>query len=59
MTIACLVLWLIVFIADTISLCMGNDPNWILIYCPLITVICLYIEKAADEYIIKKNKGSR
>lgn len=58
MKIACLVLWLIIFVVDTICACMGKDPNWILVYCPLVTVICFYVEAVAEEYVIKKHKGS-
>ena len=35
-----LILWIIVFIVDTISFMTGNEPNWILVYCPLVTVLC-------------------
>ena len=34
-----LILWIIVFIVDTISFMAGNEPNWILVYCPLVTVL--------------------
>lgn len=50
MKIACLVLWLIVFVVDTISVCAGNDPNWILVYCPLIAIIFRYIADVIEEY---------
>ena len=50
MKIVSLILWLIVFAADTISACMGNDPNWILVYCPLTIVIFRHIADVIDEY---------
>ena len=50
MKIACLVLWLIVFVVNTISACMGNDPNWLLVYCPLIAILLRYTADIIEEY---------
>lgn len=58
MKIACLVMWIIIFIVDTIIACQGKDPNWVLVYCPLVTVICFYMKEVAEEYLNKKNRGS-
>lgn len=33
------ILWSIVMVVDIISAVVGNDPNWILVFCPLIILV--------------------
>ena len=33
------ILWSIVMAVDIISAAVGNDPNWILVFCPLIILV--------------------
>lgn len=35
-------LWTIVLCANIVSAAVGNDPNWMLVFCPLV---CLVIDK--------------
>jgi hypothetical protein len=39
------ILWTFVLIIDIISMAMGNSPDWIIVFCPLvILVILLWID---------------
>ena len=33
------ILWSVVMAIDIISAVVGNDPNWILVFCPLIILV--------------------
>lgn len=33
------ILWSIVLVADIISAVVGNDPSWVLVFCPLIILV--------------------
>ena len=33
------ILWSVVMAVDIISAVFGNDPNWILVFCPLIILV--------------------
>ena len=33
------ILWSVVMAVDIISAVAGNDPNWILVFCPLIILV--------------------
>ena len=33
------ILWSVVMAVDIISAVVGNDPNWILVFCPLIILV--------------------
>lgn len=33
------ILWSVVMVIDIISAVIGNDPNWILVFCPLIILV--------------------
>ena len=35
-------IWTIVLISDILSAYSGNEPNWILVFCPLITLVSNY-----------------
>lgn len=45
------ILWSIVLVADIISAVVGNDPSWVLVFCPLIILV---MDKW-ENYI--RNKG--
>ena len=34
--------WSIVLITDIISACLGYESNWMLVFCPLITLVFNY-----------------
>lgn len=33
------ILWSVVMAVDIISAVVGNDPNWILVFCPLVILV--------------------
>ena len=33
------ILWSVVMAVDIINAVVGNDPNWILVFCPLIILV--------------------
>lgn len=33
------ILWSVVMVIDIINAVIGNDPNWILVFCPLIILV--------------------
>ena len=33
------ILWSVVMVVDIISAVVGNAPNWILVFCPLIILV--------------------
>ena len=32
-------IWTIVLIADIVSACLGYEPNWMLVFCPVIALV--------------------
>lgn len=32
-------LWTLSLIVDIISACVGNDPTWTLVFCPLVVLV--------------------
>ena len=34
--------WSIVLFFDILSACSGNEPNWILVFCPLVLLVSNY-----------------
>ena len=34
--------WSMVLITDIISACLGYESNWMLVFCPLITLVSNY-----------------
>lgn len=32
-------LWTLTLIVDIISACTGNEPTWILVFCPLVILV--------------------
>lgn len=35
-------IWTIVLISDILSAYSGNEPNWMLVFCPLILLVFKY-----------------
>ena len=35
-------IWSMVLITDIISACLGYESNWMLVFCPLITLVSNY-----------------
>ena len=35
-------IWSMVLITDIISVCLGYEPNWLLVFCPLIALVFKY-----------------
>ena len=33
------IMWSIVLVADIISAVVGNDPSWVLVFCPLTILV--------------------
>lgn len=33
------VLWSIALVADIISAVIGNEPSWVLVFCPLVILV--------------------
>lgn len=33
------ILWSVVMAVDIITAVVGNDPNWILVFCPLVILV--------------------
>lgn len=39
MKLSLALIWTIVLIADILSACLGYEPNWMLVFCPVVALV--------------------
>lgn len=52
MNLTLAILWTFALVTDIVSYAAGNEPSWILVFCPLVCLVFGYWEK----YFFEKYK---